>query len=228
MNRIKQLCTRIDELTLRERAIIFIAILVVLFLGWYSYFMDPLMKEEKRLLTQLSNKRGQLQTLNTQFENMTGKTRADKDAMNRQRIAQLKQQIADMGVELKTATASLVTPQDMPEILRLVLNKSRGLTLLKLTGLGGTPLLVKTQGTESKNGGRPGAVKDGLGGAYKHGMKIQFQGDFYETLDYIRALEGLRQGFFWDEINFEVKDYPDSVTTLTLYTLSLNPDWIRI
>jgi hypothetical protein len=34
MNRIKQLLSRIDELNLRERAMVFSAVLVVLFLGW--------------------------------------------------------------------------------------------------------------------------------------------------------------------------------------------------
>lgn len=228
MNRIKQWISRIDELNLRERAIVFTGVLIVLFLGWYTYLMEPLMKQEKSLLAELDTKRGQLTSLNSQFEQMAATVGTDPDAQGRRRIDQLNQEIAGMEQELKAATANLVAPEAMPEILRLVLNKSRGLTLLKLSGLGGTPLVVKAGPGDGKNVQQGAPANGDLGAAFKHGMKIEFRGDFFETLEYIRALEELQQGFFWDQVKFEVQDYPDSVTTLTLYTLSLNPDWIRI
>ena len=228
MNWIKQSLARIDELSLRERAIVFGAVLIVLFLGWYAWLMEPLMKEEKRLLSELDGKRGQLSALNAQFEQMTSAMTADPETAMRKKIDQLNREITGMERDLKDATANLVTPESMPGILRKVLDKSRGLTLLKLTGLGGEPLLIETGsgGTDRKQKGIAG--NDDLGAAYKHGMQIEFRGNFFQTLDFMRALEDLKQGFFWDEVKFEVQDYPDSVTTLTLYTLSLNPDWIRI
>lgn len=228
MNVFKQFLARIDELSLRERAIVFGAILIVLFLGWYTWLMEPLMKEEKRLLSDLDGKRGQLSTLNAQFEQMTSAMAADPETAMRKKIDQLNRQIAGLEQGLKAATANLVSPESMPAILRKVLDRSRGLTLLKLTGLGGTPLLVETTGGDRRKKPAATAGNGDLGAAYRHGMQIEFQGNFFQTLDYMRALEDLKQGFFWDEVKFEVHDYPDSVTTLTLYTLSLNPDWIRI
>ena len=229
MNRIKQLLARIDELNLRERAIVFGGVLVMLFLGWYTTLMEPLMKEEKRLQSELNSKRDQLFTLSSQFEQMTGAAGKDPTAEYRRNLDQLNQQVVLLEQDLKETTANLVSPESMPEILRMVLNKSRGLTLMRLTGLGGTPLVVVDTPTGKKD--TPGAneiARDDLGAAFKHGMKIEFRGDFFETLEYIRALEGLERGFFWDNIQYEVLDYPDSVTTITLYTLSLNQDWIRI
>jgi len=228
MNRFRQWLAHVDELSLRERAIVFAGILIVLFLGWYAYLMEPLLKEQQRLLTELNGKRGQLAALNGQFEKMAASMGMDPETESRRVIDELNQQIKTMEQDLKAATANLVAPEAMPEILRLVLNRSRRLTLMKLTGLGGTPLVMKTGAGDGKNTAQgPGSGGD-LGAAFKHGMQIEFRGDFFETLDYLRALEGLQQGFFWDKVEFEVQDYPDSVTTLTLYTLSLNPDWIRI
>ena len=228
MNLIRQWLSRVDELSLRERAIVFAGVLIVLFLGWYTYLMEPLVKEQQRLFSELDSKHGQLASLNSQFDKMTTAVQADPEAQGRHRIDALNRQIADLQQDLKAATANLVSPEAMPEILRLVLNRSRGLTLLKLTGLGGTPLLVKTDTGDGKSPRQGSAAKGDLGAAFKHGMQIEFRGDFFETLAYLRALEGLQQGFFWDKVKFEVQDYPDSVTTLTLYTLSLNPNWIRI
>jgi len=200
----------------------------VLFLGWYAYLMEPLMKEQQRMLTELNGKRAQLSALNNQFEKIAAVAGTDPEAEGRRRIEALNQQITALEQDLKAATANLVAPEAMPEILRLVLNRSRGLTLLKLTGLGGTPLVMKTGDGAGKSAGQGSSAGGDLGGAFKHGMQIEFRGDFFETLDYLHALEGLQQGFFWDQVKFEVQDYPQSVTTLTLYTLSLNPDWIRI
>lgn len=228
MNGIEKFLTRIDELSLRERAIVFGGVLIILFLGWYTWMMEPLMKEEKRLLSELDGKRSQLSTLNAQFEQMTAVMATNPEEAMRNKIIKLNRQIAGGEEDLKAATANLVAPESMPGILRKVLDKSRGLTLLKLSGLGGTPLLVEAGNGNGNKGGKGTAGKSDLGAAYKHGMKIEFRGNFFQTLDYMRALEDLKQGFFWDEVKFEVQDYPDSVTTLTLYTLSLNPDWIRI
>jgi MSHA biogenesis protein MshJ len=228
MNRIKQLLSRIDELNLRERAMVFSAVLVVLFLGWYTYLMEPLMKEQQRLLAELSGKRNQQTTLNGQFEQLAARAGTDPEAESRRRIAGLNQQIMALEQDLKAATANLVAPEAMPEILRLVLNRSRGLTLMKLSGLGSTPLVMKTGAADGTALQRGAGANGDLGAAFKHGLRIEFRGDFFETLDYLRALEGLQQGFFWDRVTFAVQDYPDSLTTLTLYTLSLNPDWITI
>ena len=59
-------------------------------------------------------------------------------------------------------------------------------------------------------------------------MKIVFEGDFFQTVDYMRKLEKLEWGFFWDEVSFEMKEYPQASITITLYTISLNPNWIGI
>jgi MSHA biogenesis protein MshJ len=227
MNGIKQFLARIDELNLRERAIVFGGLLIVLFLGWYTYLMEPLMQDEKRLQSELNSKRDQLRTLNSQFEQMTGAAGKDPAADHRRNLDRLNQQVVLLEQDLKDTTANLVTPESMPEILRMVLNKSRGLTLMRLTGLGGTPLVVNAPARDGN--ARVDETGEGdLGAAFKHGMQIEFSGNFFETLDYIRALEGLDKGFFWDTVKYEVLDYPDSVTTITLYTLSLNQDWIRI
>ena len=224
MDRIKQAISRIDELSLRERVIVFAAILLIMIFVWYSYLMEPLLKQETRLLSELDSKRTQLTTLNEQIEQLTrGRTLDPNDGI-RKNIQQKRSRIAQLDQELKEATASLVSPESMPDILRLVLNRSKGLTLQKLKGLGGQPLVLGQDSQEQNQEKKD----EGLSAAYKHGLQIQFSGNFHETLAYIKALEELDKGFFWDAITYEVKDYPGSITTITLFTLSLDQDWISI
>lgn len=233
METLQQLLSRIDELTLRERAIILAAVLLVLSLGWYTQLMEPLMQKEKVLLSNLDAKQRQLLLVNQQFTLLAKRQSGEPDEIDRKKLADLRSQIKLVKEDIKATAANLVPPESMPEILRLILNKSDGLTLLKLKGLGSQPLITDTATEEGNKAAAAKADKgqkensgQELHSAYKHGMEIEFSGSFFPTLDYIKKLENLEWGFFWGQVNFKVEKYPKAVTKITLYTLSLDPDWI--
>ena len=229
MDKLKQFIARIDALSLRERAIVMAGILTLMFLGWYSYLMEPLLQEEKRIMSELDDKRTQLQSLNDQFVQMTGQRQQDPDQENSKKLANIRQQVAQVKQQVNSATANLVPPETMPDILRMVLNKTQGLTLLSLNGLGGTPLVLTKEADEATKAGAVAVQKDSdPATVFKHGMQIEIAGNYFETLNYMRALEDLEWGFFWDQVSFEVKDYPQAKTRITLYTISLSQNWIGI
>jgi MSHA biogenesis protein MshJ len=190
--------------------------------------MEPLIKEETALQAQLTSKRNQLQLLNTQFEQLSRRQHTDPDDAGRQRLGELRRQFAQVEQELLQATVNLVPPEIMPDILQQVLNRSQGLSLIRLQGLGGTPLIANANdGVPATD--QPGpATGSNLVTAYKHGMLIEFRGDYLNTLNYINALEDMEWGFLWDTIDYRVTAYPEAIITLKLYTLSLNKHWITI
>ena len=141
LERLKKYVARIDELTLRERAIVLAAMLTLLFLGWYAYLIEPLKLTEKTLIAELDKKHVQLQTLNDQFTLMADRQKQDPNALARERLQQLREEQKQMTEELRGATANLVAPELMPEVLRSMLKSADGLTLIGMRGLGSTPLL---------------------------------------------------------------------------------------
>lgn len=224
--RIKNFIARVDELTLRERASVFAALVTVLFLGWYTYLVEPLQKQEAALQSELETRRGQLQTLSEQFVLSLQMQSADPNAANRDRLSQLRAEEKRIQEELRTATANLVAPEALPELLRQVLRSADGLTLASMSGLGSTPL-VKPAGDGTLSPAHIAAGGDDvLEGAYRHGMQLQFSADFFTTLAYLRQLESLQWRFLWDSITYTVSEYPEATTSIRLYTLSLSPDWI--
>lgn len=230
--RVNRLIARVDDLTLRERAIIFGALLSVLFLGWYAYLMEPLSKEENNLVSELDNKRTQFQTLSDQFALMMQQQSQGPDAANRKKLADLRAEEVRIKEELGKATSHLVKSEAMPDLLRQVLNKSEGLNLVKLSGLGSEPLIPAAPAAKGAPAAAetPADTQKALPGeltaAYKHGMEIQFTGDFFSTMNYMRKLEQLDWGFFWESVDFAVADYPQSAASIRVFTLSLNPNWI--
>lgn len=238
---LQRLFDRVDELTLRERAIVLAGMLIVFFLAWYSYLMEPLAKTQKFLLTELNQKHHQIQALNEQFELLTLRHIKDPNAANRTKLAKLRAEIAKVTKQVESRTSTLVSPDVMPDVLRRVLEESSGLNLLALKGLGSSPLVKaeppparaskrrtvhKAAGRKVVNSRRRADADAGLGNAYKHGMEIQFSGDFFSTLDYMRKLEKLPWGFYWGEVDFKVKKYPQAKASIRLFTLSLDSKWI--
>jgi len=229
MNALQQYLARVDDLSLRERGIIMSGILIILFLGWYSWLMEPRLKEQASLQEQLDSKRNQLQTLNTQLEELSRHQNNSPDKSERRLLEDLREEITLGQEALMQATVDLITPQQIPDILQQVLNRSDGLSLIRLQGLGAVPLLGNEDADAPPSQAPSASDKTGnLSAAYQHGMQIEFRGGFLETLAYINALEDMERGFFWESIDYRVTEYPLAVTTLTLYTISLDSHWISI
>ena len=62
--RIKQLLARMDELSLRERVILFVGILVTLFVVWDVVLMGPVTLHEKSAQQRIDHLHSQIATLN--------------------------------------------------------------------------------------------------------------------------------------------------------------------
>jgi len=226
---IKEQLEKIDNLSLRERIILLVGGFILIFIIWFNFFYEPLKAEKEALRTGIEQKRSETETLALQLQVLQERKQTDPNEDNRQRREQLLADIGQSRNEIINATTYLVAPERMPELLKSILTKIEGLQLVKLNGLGKTPLLETAE--KEENGNKADAVAgtgDEFDIAYKHGMKIVFEGDFFSTLEYIKKLESLEWRFFWDSIEFKVEDYPRSLSSVTLYTLSLDQNWIGI
>jgi len=223
VDKIKQTMERIDALTIRERGMVLLAVLAVLIFVWDTFFMAPLGAEQKRMQAELDSKRAEVNALNIQLGQLLKQSQDDPNAAARAELAELREELAAIEAQIKTTVQELVDPARMPELLRNVINQTQGLTLTNLEGLGVSPLVAK----DDKTGAGEDSAGDSLSAAYKHGMRIRFRGDYLQTLEYLRRLEALEWNFFWDRIEFEVKNYPRSASEIRIYTLSLTQDWIK-
>lgn len=230
MERFKALADRIDALSLRERGIILAGIIFVLYSAWDLFLMQPQVVQERNLLADLQIKRAEQGVLNIRFQKLLAGNPGDPGAGNRRRLEELKDQLDRVDSEVSASAKHLVSPANMARILRLILNKSGGLQLTEIRGLGAKPLLEQ-QDAPGSSAAAPAASGSGataLENAYKHGLVIRFEGDYFSTLNYIRELEALEWEFFWENLEYEVTEYPRGRIMLTLYTLSLDKEWIGV
>ena len=233
MEQLKNIANKINNLSLRERAMVFIGLIVVIFTLWDSLLITPLANEQKKVLSEINEKNAERIALVTKVQKSLEKSKKDPDAENVARLKALRSRLIDVQAELESSTDNLVTPNDMPKILETVLHKTGGLTLSKLKSLGVTPLVAKEETGVTANKDKVAKnekklTAENIDNAYKHGLRIEFNGDYLTTLNYLKELEALEWGFFWDGFELNVREYPDATTSIEIFTLSLKEDWIGV
>jgi MSHA biogenesis protein MshJ len=63
---------------------------------------------------------------------------------------------------------------------------------------------------------------------YRHGVEVTVRGNYLDMVDYMSALEAMPTRLFWGQAQLDVEEYPASRMTLTLYTLSLDRNWMKL
>jgi MSHA biogenesis protein MshJ len=220
---------KIDNLSIRERAIILFGILFVLYSVWDVVLMQPLNNQQKIVKADLQQMQATQMATYTQIQKTLEDNRKDPNIELEQQLNALKAELKQLNDEVQASTASLVTPRQMAKILEEVLHKTRGLRLTAMKSLGATSLTSAGQGKKTAGAAKEeGPAGQEIASAYKHGIRIEFEGDYMSTLDYLKELEVLDSRFFWDSIEFQVKDYPLSRAAIQVFTLSLQINWIDV
>ena len=217
--------TAIDQLSLRERAMIFIAAAFVVISLINAMLLDPLLARQKLLSSQVEQRQEKMKELQAQMQNMLQAKREDQHSPLRNRLVQLKQQLQDQDSYLQSRTDRLIEPDKIAGLLRKVLDNNGSLQLVELKTLPVSLLIEKPQGAATNPlDGQTGSHKQ----IFKHGVQITVRGGYLDLIRYVTALEKLPEQMFWGEASLSVEKYPDSLFTLTLYTLSLDKTWLAV
>jgi len=63
---------------------------------------------------------------------------------------------------------------------------------------------------------------------YRHGVELTVRGSYLDLVDYMNTLESLPTQLFWGKAQLQVEQYPTVRLTLTLYTMSLDDQWMKL
>ncbi len=221
--------TRIDDMSLRERAMIFAAAAFVVVALINATLLDPLLARQKTLSAQVVQQQEKMKGLQAQMQSLLQAKRDDEHSPLRNRLAQLKQQLQAQDGYLQSRRDRLVEPNKMAGLLEQVLARNGGLQLIALKTLPVGLLVEKPQAASGTAQPVAAATADsGQKQVFKHGVQITVQGSYLDLLQYLAALEKMQAQMFWGEVNLVVEQYPDAVLTLTLYTLSLDKSWLTV
>ncbi len=206
-----------NKMTLRERIIIFGAVLICVFSITYFWMLDPAMLKQAKAQKTLQLSYQQEDKLNSEIAEITLRLQKDPLQEINNQIAFSLQTLEALDKQLDEKLVKFIHAQKMPIALTKVLSKSPGVKVESLTTLP-VQAFNSSQGIA---GGEP--VKNLF---YKHTLEIQLIGDYNAIYQYLLNLETLQEKFYWLSLSYQVTDYPLAKVTIQIYTLSDQQDLV--
>jgi len=236
-----QFVARVEALQPRERFMAFGAVVVVLVYLASAVVFGPLARKEAALKSTLQQ---QAVTIDGIDADIAAKARAyanDPNEALRKRLGDVRAETARTSEELRTMQKGLVPADRIAPLLETILRANGRLKLVSLKTLPATTLsdvatapaaapatpAAAPAATPAPAAATPVVVKapDLL---YRHGVELTLRGSYLDMVDYMHALETLPTQLFWGKVQLDAEDYPNVRLTLTLYTLSLDPKWMKL
>jgi len=201
---------KVDARGRGERALV--AALLLLVAGWFylANLHDPLIMRLDQSQRQLSTLESRIAAVQARIAAAQMARDHDPAAPLRQRLERVRTEQNQIDAEIVALTGSLVSPEAMTDLLTAVLAQQPGLQLRRLEN---RPPEALRSGSE-------------LAQVYRHGLLIEFEGDFLNALRYLLLLENLPQRFFWDSLQLRQLQWPRATITLELHTLSAQEGFI--
>lgn len=207
---------RIDNATLRERALIFLALAFVLVFLVNAVLINPLRAREKSLAAESAQLQQELATLQAGLQSLLIGGSQDIDTANRARQTAARDELSRLNSQIAQEQRRFASPDRMRAMLAEMFERNKRLSLLDLKTLPAAPLASAPAGP----GGNPGL--------FRHGIELSVSGSYMDLYEYLQALERLPTQLYWGHAELAVTEYPSVTLKLTLYTVSFDRAWLIV
>lgn len=205
---------RINGLSLRERAMLMVAVLAIVFLFWDAVIMSPIRDRQQSAQEQLGQVRDRVAEVSQSIQVLARNRQGDPEAALRTRQTELRQRIGELEARLQTAHSGISSPRHTVDTLARLLADRPGLALVELENLAPTPLTSGSTANET--------------GIWVHRVRLLVDTRFEGALDYLALIEALPEGVYWESLTLDVPDWPTNRVELILYSLALDDAWLGI
>jgi MSHA biogenesis protein MshJ len=234
-----KLSTKLDAMTLRERAMVFLAVVAAILFLIYTVSIEPLLAKQKLLQTQIKQQQNQIAGIDTEIAFKAQGFTVDPDASVREQLKKVREEIDSASAGLMAVQKGLVAPDKIAPLLEHLLRGNGKLRLMSMktlpvTGMNEAALPAQEAMAKPLPAATPAGTPPPPPAPkprellYRHGVEIVLQGSYLDMVNYMDALESLPVQLFWGKARLDAQQYPNSRLTLTLYTLSLDPKWMKL
>jgi MSHA biogenesis protein MshJ len=213
---IKRYAERIDAASLRERAMIFLALALGLVFVVNAALIEPLRIKQKRFEAENQQRQQELQALQAGLQRLVQGAGQDTDSLNRARQRSLREELGRFNARIEREQRRFTPPDRMRAMLGEMFERNKQLALVDLKTLPVTPL------------GTPRAGGGDIQGLFRHGIELTVSGAYLDLYDYLRMLERMPAQLYWGRAELSVGEYPFSTLKLILYTLSFDRAWLIV
>jgi MSHA biogenesis protein MshJ len=195
----QRIAARIDDMTLRQRAMLFATLSLVVVALAHAALIDPVLVRQKSLIAGAKRDQSQLAAVRAQIEGLLKNQGSDPQLVA---LRELEQRAAEAEQALAARKEDFAAATRLPVLLKDLLGQGRPVELGALRVLPGTQ------------------VKAGLD-LYRHGVELTLRGSYFDLLQYLADLEKLPARLLWGPAELQADQYPEVRLTVQVHTLSL-------
>lgn len=207
----QRFAARIDEMALRQRAMLFATVSLVVVVLAHVTLIEPVLIRQKSLIDRGNRDQSQLAAVRSQLESVLKDADTDPKDPGQAALRELEQRIAEVEQTLASRREAFIAPTRLPGLLKDLLGKNRQVTLESLRVVPGTPVEAPVA-----SGQETTAAAAEL---YRHGVEMTLKGTYFELMQYVTDLEKLPARLLWGPVELQVEKYPQVRLTLQVHTL---------
>ena len=210
---------RIDDMSLRERAMLFGSVALVVVVAAHVTLFDRLLTKQKGLIERVARDQSQLKAVREQVQLALKDSQARVRHPDEAAIADLESKIREAEKSVEARQRAFIAPEELPVLLRQMLGRNPQLKLESLRLLPGTPLQTPGAAASASAPGKPAGAQAGAE-VYRHGVAVTLTGSYFDLLQYLSELEKLPAPLLWGKFELQVEQYPEVKLSLIVHTLS--------
>jgi len=208
----KTLESSFNKTSLRERLIMFGAVILCSAFISYFWIVEPSLVQQKRIDKTLQKSKQETKQLDKEIVKVNKRLKKDPLEEINKEIAFTEATLAQLNTQLDEKLVKFIHAQKMPIALTKVLSKTPGVRISSLKSLP-----VKIFNTSKQQAQSP---------FYQHTLEIKLKGNYNAIYQYLLNVETLKDKFYWLSVNYQVSDYPLAEVTIQIYTLSDQRDLV--
>lgn len=216
------LIKKYESLSLRERALVALAILGAAIFLWDGLFMENLRRQKISLDSELAL--AGAAGFVAQSADMS-----DPRQVNLLRAAELQTQQQSLDASIANTASGFVSAEKMVQVLNDVLARQGRLELVSIRNLPVVSLAPPKPADPGAETLAETTAEMALGPPpYVHPIEIVIDGQYADIVEYLQSLEKLPYKFRWSSLELVTTGYPRNRVRIVLSTLSLDSTWLGV
>lgn len=209
----KPLADRFDAMSMRERVLVTLSTIAVLWLAWDWTIGHSQRAELDSARRELDVVQQRISAENTTQEALRAARLVDPSlALNEER-ASLEAEVAALDARLEETVGRFVPPTQMPKLLESVVARHQGVVLVRVKSLPAEPVRVREDREPS---------------LYRHPLQVELDGSYFAIKSYLEDLEGSSWRLAWRTLEYQVIEHPRAKVLIEIETLSPDRNWLGV
>lgn len=215
----------------RERIMVGGATILVLAYLLLVLMLMPALNKYRTLEKRLQTQQQDNTELSQQISELGTALQDSPNNRQRQEVKRLEQQLRALHAEVQAHLDALIAPEQMPAILRRLLQHHPGLTLLSMQNAPAQAVRPLLSTDAEEQGSNLSATENGqkeqAGHLYRQPLILKLEGSYLDILAYVEKISAWPEHMFIDAIYIRMEEYPRNEITLQVSSVSTAPSLLR-